>query len=307
MTDIYKYRAKKINFPSQGVNIVGLLCVPTTKPKGAITIFGPIAFVKEQSPTQYATRLAKEGYITLIYDPRFYGESDGLPRQYEDRKSRCEDILASVDYLASLEIVEKDKIYALGICQGANWIAEASTIDPRIKKVMLVASALLSPAMGENYLSKEDLDMKVKRGRHARQRFEQDAEVAYMNIGPGPDNLPAIMPFQHITDWYGSWTIRSPFTQYKGNWENRITQSSEELVWSYDVSEVMSLIEKPVLMIHSDKAASGPTTPKKMFSLIPSKDKTLIWFEGDQVQYQFYEDPLTIDSVIFELTHWLKK
>ncbi|MEJ5051951.1 alpha/beta fold hydrolase [Chryseobacterium culicis] len=300
------YNVKQISFLSHGTKISGLLFQPAGKPKGTITIFGPIAFVKEQSPVQYAARLAKEGFMTLIYDPRYYGESEGTPRQFEDRKSKVEDIIASVDYLLSLDDVSKDTIYALGVCQGTNWIAEAATKDKRIKKVMLVASALLSPAMGANYLSRDEVEKKIERGRRSREKYEKTGEIDYMHIGlVEGDDMPAIMPFQHITNWYGPWELRTDFTKYKGKWENKITQMSEELIWGYDVSDIMSKIIQPVVMIHSDKAASGPITPKQMFEKIPSKEKKLIWFDGDQVQYQFYEDPITVDKVVFELTNWL--
>lgn len=306
MKNSYSYNVTKISFPSQGINISGLLFHPLGNIKGAVTIFGPIAFIKEQSPMQYATRLAKEGYITIIYDPRYYGESEGLPRQYEDRASKVEDIIASIDYLITLEEVPKNKIYALGICQGTNWIAEAATKDQRIRKVMLVASALLSPDMGANYLSSDEVESKIKRGNKSKKKYEETGVVDYMYIGPvKSDETPAIMPFEHITNWYLPWTIRTNFTKYKGQWENKITQMSEALIWGYDVSEIMSNIYQPIVMIHSDKAASGPITPKKMFEKVPSKEKKMIWFDENEVQYQFYEDPITVDKVVFELCSWL--
>lgn len=55
-----------------------------------MTIIGPIGYIKEQSPTQYGTRLAKAGYIALIWDARYFGESEGEPRQFEDPMSKVQ-------------------------------------------------------------------------------------------------------------------------------------------------------------------------------------------------------------------------
>lgn len=60
------YAVHKVKFKSQGVKIIGNLFIPeslqgTKAP--AITIIGPLAFIKEQSPLHYATRLASEGFI----------------------------------------------------------------------------------------------------------------------------------------------------------------------------------------------------------------------------------------------------
>jgi hypothetical protein len=40
----------------------------------------PICSVKEQSPLQYATRLAEKDFVTLCFDARGFGESQGQPR-----------------------------------------------------------------------------------------------------------------------------------------------------------------------------------------------------------------------------------
>jgi len=39
--------------------------------------------VKGQMARLYADRLAEEGYATLALDPRYYGESGGVPRFVE--------------------------------------------------------------------------------------------------------------------------------------------------------------------------------------------------------------------------------
>ena len=70
-----KYTSEKVTFSSHGETIVGKLFAPVSESKGTVVIMGPVAFIKEQVPYQYATRLALEGYTALIFDPRYHGES----------------------------------------------------------------------------------------------------------------------------------------------------------------------------------------------------------------------------------------
>jgi len=58
-------------------------------------------------------------------------------------------------------------------------------------------------------------------------------------------------------------------------------------------------------MVHADRAASGPVIPHKLFDLIPADRKELVWL-GDQVQFQFYEEPETIDRATEHVATWFR-
>jgi fermentation-respiration switch protein FrsA (DUF1100 family) len=77
----------KINFESDGVNLSGLLYIPDTHKEGeklpAMVITRPASGVKEQTAGLYAKKFAEKGYITLAFDPKGFGDSEGIP-QMED-------------------------------------------------------------------------------------------------------------------------------------------------------------------------------------------------------------------------------
>jgi len=152
-----QYTFEKITFLSRGAGVVGNLLVPNTEGrKPAVVIIGPVAYVKEQSPIQYATRMAKAGYVTLIFDPRYHGESHGEspgePRRWESRQAKVEDLRAAVDYLAAHASVDAGRIYGLGVCQGVNWMIEATSQDARIRRLAIVAGHYLMPETARMYL-----------------------------------------------------------------------------------------------------------------------------------------------------------
>ena len=60
---------------------------PTSK-LPALVFTGPYTGVKEQVAGIYADRLANEGFITLAFDHRNFGESDGTIRQHEEPQKK---------------------------------------------------------------------------------------------------------------------------------------------------------------------------------------------------------------------------
>ena len=82
----------------------------------ALAVSGPYGAVKEQSSGLYAQELAERGFLTIAFDPSFTGESGGSPRYMTSYDINVEDFQSAIDYLISLENVDKDKIGIIGIC-----------------------------------------------------------------------------------------------------------------------------------------------------------------------------------------------
>lgn len=303
------YVARRVTFVSQDCKLVGNLFIPNQKgPSPAIVIVGPVAFVKEQVPLQYATRLATQGFTTLIFDPRFHGESEGEPRRFESPAAKIEDISAAIDFLVTCSEVDATRISVLGVCQGVNWAIEAALVDPRISATALVAGHYLTPDVARMYLGGEaQVEARMARGHVAEAKFKATGEVDYTSIiassfsTPNPDAL-LMAPF--VQSFYHRWADRHAMLAHRGLWENRIATMSEHLIWGHRTDIAIQKLVLPVLMVHADRAASGPDIPRKLFERIPSKQKKLIWL-GPQGQIQFYEDPLTIDQTIPYITDFL--
>ena len=288
----------------EAVPISGLLCRPIgLGPHPAVVIIGPVAAIKEQSPIQYATRLAQAGLAALVFDPRCFGASGGVPRQFESGAAKVVDLRALIAYLAAHPAVDAERIYGLGLCQGVNWMIAAATQAPQLTRLALVAGHYLLPATAATYLGGEEaVQNRIARARTARSRFEQTGEVSYIPIVSSTDPS-ALLLATPIYEWYVRWADRGPAWAFHGAWENRVTAMSEAEIWDYRVDHTVQSLRTPTLMVHADRAASGPDIPRRLFATIPAPEKRLIWLE-DQVQMQFYEDPLTIDRVVAHLADW---
>lgn len=133
-----KVEHRKVTFKNRyGITLVADLYVPKNA-KGklaAIAVSGPFGAVKEQSSGLYAQHMAERGFVTLAFDPSFTGESSGLPRNMPSPDINTEDFSAAVDYLGSLDNVNRDKIGILGVCGWGGFALNAAVADPRIKAV----------------------------------------------------------------------------------------------------------------------------------------------------------------------------
>ena len=80
---------QKIVFMNKELNLrlAGLLFLPDafdlSKDYPAVVVTGPMLSVKEQAQSVYAKKLTEAGYVTLVFDGAYFGESEGLPRCQE--------------------------------------------------------------------------------------------------------------------------------------------------------------------------------------------------------------------------------
>jgi fermentation-respiration switch protein FrsA (DUF1100 family) len=74
----------RFTFKSQGETLVGNLFMPAgEEPAGVVVAVGPLTSVKEQAAGTYAQAMAERGYAARAFDYRYFGESEGRPRQFE--------------------------------------------------------------------------------------------------------------------------------------------------------------------------------------------------------------------------------
>lgn len=99
----------------------------------AIAVSGPFGAVKEQASGLYAQTLAERGFLVLAFDPSYTGESGGEPRYVASPDINTEDFCAAVDYLATRDEVDENRIGILGICGFGGFALNAAAIDTRIK------------------------------------------------------------------------------------------------------------------------------------------------------------------------------
>jgi hypothetical protein len=119
-------------FQSEGETLVGNLFLPEeSKPAGVVVAVGPLTSVKEQAAGTYARAMAERGYAALAFDYRYFGESNGSPRQFESPDANIEDIKNAATALLADERLTNLPLFGLGVCFGAGPMVRSPTNPTR--------------------------------------------------------------------------------------------------------------------------------------------------------------------------------
>ena len=290
---------EKVTFKSEGLTLKGNLYVPPNYTEDqqypAIVTAGTWTSVKEQMANRYAEKLAKHGYITLSFDFRTYGESEGEPRNFENPSMKIEDIQHAVTYLLSRDDVAKDKIGGLGICAGAAYISGAAAHDHRIKSIALVAPWIHNREITEAvYGGAEGVKAKIEAANQAKQKYAQEGIVEYVPKASKDDPSAAM---------YGSFEFyfdenRGAIPEWQGD-QFAVMGWAEWL--NFDGVATASHIKVPVLIVHSEEAAI-PQGAKAYYDLL-NVPKDFLWLEGGQ--FDFYDqEPNVSESVKAAAKHF---
>ncbi|MGO2392280.1 MULTISPECIES: alpha/beta hydrolase [unclassified Halomonas] len=316
------YAPEKVTFSSHGDDVVGVLYSPKGDgPFPTVVVLGPYSFQKEQAPTQYATRLADEGFMALAFDPRTVGESGGTPRRLENPKMKNEDVISALDYMLTRPDVDPTQIFLLGICQGGPEMLDIASYEERVKAVasvtgyyrdretdlfMIAAGVTENPFDTATAPTTEQLEVllaaRLERARDAKARFEATGEVIYQplvspDLGDPVTGSEAGLPGPLVWSWYGPWTLKG--------WDNRYAIMSDLDHFDYTTVPGVSKLNKPALVIHSD-LCMNPAAARRHFDSIPTPDKKLIW-ENDTNHFQYYEQPDVVDRTVGHAADWFRE
>lgn len=259
-----KVHHEKVTFSTQyGFTLAADLYAPKdlkaskTNTLPAIAVCGPFGAVKEQCSGLYAMTMAERGFITLAFDPSFTGESSGEPRRTASPDINTEDFLAAVDYLATREDVDVDRIGIIGICGWGGIALNAAAIDPRIKAIAVMTMYDMSRVNGNGYF---DFDNNETARSAARQHLADErtkaAHTRHTTAGGGVvDPLPADAP-QFVKDYYDYYKTSRGYHERSGNsndgWHTFGCQAFANTRFLYYINEIRSA----VLIVHGAEAHS---------------------------------------------------
>ena len=110
---------RDIEFPSRGSQCRGWLYVPDAsvvkQPAPAIVMAHGFSAVKEMFQlSSYAERFEEAGFVTLVFDFRFLGASDGNPRGQIMSGEQQEDCRNAITWLSLQPEVDADRIGVWG-------------------------------------------------------------------------------------------------------------------------------------------------------------------------------------------------
>ena len=296
---------EKVHFQSEGLKVVGTLFRPQNSKEEevslpAILVAGAMTGVKEQVAGQYAERIAKDGYVTLVLDHRHFGESEGEPRQHEDPAKKLEDFKNAISFISSLKGIDRERIGACGISMGGGYMLQLAAFDRRIKAVSIVASGLNLADTLLEMLGKEGFVNFLKEFNNARQRHYDTGEVQYIPA-VATDNKPAAMIGDEPFEYYGTSRAWSP------GWVNRYTTESIENLMSYNaIPYARHVSPTPLLIIHgkNDKYCL-PKFAQEVYDLA-DEPKEILWLDTSN-HIDLYDNEKYVGPAISKIVEWFNK
>ena len=255
-----KVEHSKVTFMNRyGITLAADLYIPKDAEGKlpAIALCGPFGAVKEQAAGLYAQTMAERGFLTLAFDPSYTGESGGEPRYVVSPDINTEDFSAAVDFLATNDKVDSERIGVIGICGWGGLAINAAAADPRIKATVASTMYDMSRVNANGYFDANDSAeaRNALRKTLAAQRTEDFRNGTPKPGGGVPDELPTDAP-QFMKDYYAYYkTPRGYHPRSLNSTQGRNATEAIPFI-NFPLMSRASEIENAVLVIHGEKAHS---------------------------------------------------
>lgn len=222
----------------------------------AVAVCGPYGAVKEQVSGRYAQTLAEQGFLTIAFDPSYYGESGGTPRYLTSPEISTEDFSAAVDYLSTREDVDPERIGILGICGWGGFALNAAANDPRVKATVTSTMYDMSRVNAAGYFDAMSADDRYRlRERLNAQRTEDYRNGSYRRNGGVVDPVPEDAPL-FVRQYHDYYKTARGYHRRSPNSNGGITETSALSFVNMPILSYIGEIRSPVLLVHGEKAHS---------------------------------------------------
>lgn len=307
----FKIGENKVTFDSDGKKLAGLLYIPTDYKEGqkrpAMAITRPASGVKEQTAGIYAKKFSEKGYITLAFDPKGFGDSEGIP-QMEDPFSVISDNKNAYTFLESLPQVDKAKLIGAGVCMGAGHATAASSDDPRIKATVAISPYLTSHIdYPKAFGGKTIVKIMMGLSNPMINFFKMLGIYFYIPIVPFKKwmtLIPATETQEGMKQYYGE----KGQPGYVSNWKNKgnFYRSSNIMTGKYNPFDfIKKYTNKPFFMAYADGGYSTDKI-KEFYDTIPADKKDLI-VSKNATHFDLYYKAEFVDPIVDRADTFLKE
>ena len=304
----YKAGKNAVSFDSYGDKVAANLFLPENfdpnKKYPAITLVPPATGVKEQTIDVYAERLSKEGFVTLAFDPRGWGESEGIPLLLDPYRI-ADDTKNSVSYLSTLDCVDREKIFNFGICMGAGFAAFAAVMDARVKGLAVVSAYLDVPeeilkGVGGSTAALRNVFLTC--AAKGRQAYYETGKPRTAKVVPETEEEIKNAPTPIVVGMTNYYLPGKP--GYAPTWKNAINTISDEGTATWSIFPFTHFFEGiPTVVVYGDRAASGPGGERFYQAINGPRDKLVL--QGAD-HFDLYWKPEYVEPAVAKVAAYLK-
>jgi hypothetical protein len=235
---------KEITFVSKGLRCSGWLYVPDDLKSGqkapAIVMALGLTTVKEFF-TQTPERFVAAGFVTLLFDYRFFGDSEGEPRSQVFPLEMAEDCRNAITWVSQQPEVDPGRIGIWGTSYGGALVIWVGTFDKRVKAVVAQVPGIMNPTLRRAINPERWGRLGELLLRDRIERYKTGA-VNYMKF-VAAEGEPCYLPGKEAYDGYMAYKEKAP------NWRNQITLESLEKMREFDAISSIELMSPTALLL----------------------------------------------------------
>lgn len=289
---------ERVEFEADGITLVGDLRAPSLGGRAPGLVFtGPFTGVRDQVTGLYAERLAAAGYVTLAFDHRTFGESEGQPRRHEDPQGKLADLRAAVSFLRARSEVDPERIGAVGICLGGGYALKFAAFDPRVKVFAGIAGAYNTPYAMRSGMGPDNYRQALASFTAVAEEHDQGGKVQYAPAvaAEGEAAMPGGEPFAY----YGTDRGSSVY------WENSVTRASvRELLTVDNMIGADFLSPAPGLIVHgAEDAYCSPEGAREAYERM-GEPKRIVWLDA-KLHIDLYDSEPYVTQAVEAVTAFL--
>jgi hypothetical protein len=291
-----------VTFPSQGLECAAWYYVPTDRAPGrkrpAIVLAHGYSGVKEQYLDNFASKFADAGFVVLVFDYRYFGASEGEPRQQLLWYEQIIDYRNAITWASMQPEVDAARIGLWGTSYSGGHVLQLAAFDRRVKAVVAQVPAV-SPWLSHfASLPKAQAEQQSAWFAQARAERVKTGKPAYFSV-VAPEGQPAVLPQPEAFAWVTESARGAP------RWENRVTVESLEVGMYYDPANFVAAISPtPLLMVIASDDIITPTAVQRQVFERAGEPKKLVVVQGRH--FDPYVGPKHAEYVIPELA-WFEQ
>lgn len=247
---------ESILFSSEGVQCAAHLYWPTTlaaEQKVPVVVMAHgFSLVKEAYLPKYADEFTKAGLAVFAFDYRFFGESEGSPRQQLIPGEQIKDYRNAITFVSQHPRIDTSRIGIWGTSYSGGHVLHTAAVDRRVKAVVAQVPTINGWRGASRKMGPEKMAAFVSMLEAYRTARYNGAEQRYINVVTDRGE-PAAQPSEESYHWF------TAMSQIAPNWENRITLDSMESYLEYNPAGLIDIIAPtPLLMIAAEEDAVTP-------------------------------------------------
>ena len=281
------YERRDVSFPCQGLKCAAWYYVPDGMSAGekrpAIVMAHGFSAVKEMLLDNFASKFADAGFVVLVFDYRFFGESEGEPRGRLLWPEQMQDYRDAITWVSLRDEVDANRIGVWGTSYSGGHVMFLGAYDRRIKAVVAQVPV---PDVWNTYF--EGMPVEQRNGflgwlAQNRADAVANGNVNYITVA-APADQPSVWPLQ---EWYDAFMRLS---RDAPTWKNGITVESLETHITYEpTAPIHRISPTPLMMIVASEDIITPTQAATQAFERAGEPKELVIVPGRH--FDAYEGP----------------